>query len=91
MKDGMDEEFTRYWSEGTRLIRTEKKSLGSRLHRAADGSFVAYAQWPSRERWKDSNPSSPLLTETLEKMRACLTKMETPFELEVIDDQLARE
>jgi hypothetical protein len=26
--------------------------LGSRLHVAEDGTWVAYAQWPSREAWE---------------------------------------
>jgi hypothetical protein len=27
-------------------------SLGARLHRSDEGTFIAYAQWPDRESWK---------------------------------------
>lgn len=32
-------------------------ALGSRLHRAEDGTWVAYAQWPSKAAWEKSRSS----------------------------------
>ena len=37
------------WSKLTRLIRSERGGLGSRLHRGEDGLWYAYAQWTSAE------------------------------------------
>ena len=37
------------WSRLTRLLRSERGALGSRLHRGNDGLWYAYAQWPSAE------------------------------------------
>ena len=37
------------WSRLTRLIRSERGGLGSRLHRGSDGIWYAYAQWASAE------------------------------------------
>ncbi|MGG6463674.1 antibiotic biosynthesis monooxygenase family protein [Solilutibacter silvestris] len=37
------------WSKLTRLLRTERGALGSRLHKGNDGIWYAYAQWPSAE------------------------------------------
>lgn len=52
-KPGMDEQFVVGWQLVTRAIHCSCGSYGSRLHRAADGTWFAYARWPdpaSRER-----------------------------------------
>ncbi len=49
---------------GTESLMAERGALGSRLHRAEDGSWVAYAQWPTKDAWEQSrklgslNPSA---------------------------------
>ncbi|HEY4114357.1 MAG TPA: antibiotic biosynthesis monooxygenase family protein [Rhizomicrobium sp.] len=49
---GKEEQFRSAWRRGTELIRRRFGGLGSRLHRAADGRFVAYAQWADRAAWQ---------------------------------------
>ena len=44
--DGMEEQFVDGWSRVTRAIREHCGSHGSRLHRAEDGTWLAYARWP---------------------------------------------
>ncbi len=39
-------QFIDVWSGMTEFFKTECGALGSRLHRAQDGAFYAYAQWP---------------------------------------------
>jgi len=46
--------FVAAWRRLTTLIMERRGGLGSRLHRASDGTFVAYAQWPSEEAWRAS-------------------------------------
>ncbi len=46
---GREEEFREGWRRVTRAIHEQCGSYGSRLHRATDGTFVAYARWPSPE------------------------------------------
>ena len=50
---GMEDRFVAAWETLTRGIRDGRGGLGSRLHRAEDGTWVAYAQWPDRETWKN--------------------------------------
>ena len=38
----------------TEALKRERRALGSRLHRDDDGTWLAYAQWPSREAWERS-------------------------------------
>jgi len=85
---GLEEVFHLHWRDVTRLIQEERKSLGSRLHRSKDGSFIAYAQWPSREMWSNPPVSSPALAKAVEQMNACLNHFEIKLELEVVDDLL---
>ena len=40
-------QFIEVWSGLTVFFRESCGALGSRLHYADDGSFYAYAQWPS--------------------------------------------
>ena len=47
VKPGATEQFRNAWRRGTTGIQERFKSGGSRLHRAADGTWIAYAVWPS--------------------------------------------
>jgi heme-degrading monooxygenase HmoA len=49
---GKEEQFRRAWRRGTALITKKYGSLGSRLHRDADGRFVGYAEWPDEATWR---------------------------------------
>ncbi len=44
---GMEEQFQRGWRLVTLAILDRCGSYGSRLHRCADGTWLAYARWPS--------------------------------------------
>ncbi|HEV7210214.1 MAG TPA: hypothetical protein VGN47_00690 [Blastococcus sp.] len=46
---GHEESFTTGWELVTAAIRNTCGSYGSRLHRADDGTWVAYALWPDAE------------------------------------------
>jgi hypothetical protein len=46
---GCEEQFVDGWSRLTRAIQQSCGSYGSRLHRAGDGSWVAYACWPDAQ------------------------------------------
>jgi len=49
---GKEDQFRRAWRRGTEHIGRIYGGLGSRLHREADGRFVAYAQWPDEQTWQ---------------------------------------
>lgn len=46
---GSESAFIEAWSRVSGLLRSERGSLGPRLHRGADGLWYSYAQWPSAE------------------------------------------
>lgn len=52
VKAGFEEQFERGWTLGTERIAEELGGWGSRLHRAADGTYFAYAEWPDEATWQ---------------------------------------
>ena len=50
-KDQVDV-FLAAWETLTIKIKAQRGGLGSKVHRADDGTFVAYAQWPDRASWQ---------------------------------------
>ena len=65
---GREERFRAGWRRVTEAIRREHGSFGSRLHRTADGRFVAYALWPSEEAWKTAMAAESVDPEGFEMM-----------------------
>ena len=49
-----EQQFQEVWSRNTPLIIEKCGGLGSRLHKAEDGTWLAYAQWPDKETWERS-------------------------------------
>jgi heme-degrading monooxygenase HmoA len=52
VKPGHEEQFREAWRRGTRAITRIYGSFGSRLHRAEDGRFIGYAEWPDEASWR---------------------------------------
>lgn len=86
------DEFIQVWSELTQLIYEYEGSYGSRLHRASPGHFIGYAQWPSKEVWKNSGNHLPDSATALKKrMRELCSEIKTEFEMDVVQDRLKTE
>lgn len=49
LRAGMEQQFVDGWERVTLAIRSECGSYGSRLHRGDDGTWLAYARWPSAD------------------------------------------
>jgi Antibiotic biosynthesis monooxygenase len=93
MKPGMEEQFREGWRRVTETLYRHQGSLGSRLHRNFDGTWVAYAQWPDRKHWeKAQKAAAESAGEGLQMMRDSLedpAALDTPvFRLVVTDDYL---
>lgn len=84
---GKEADFEESWAERTIEIKASYNSLGSRLHKAEDGTYVGYAQWHSKEQWESLKPSS---TPAGTKMRSCCSKIDSIFQLDVVRDLLER-
>lgn len=49
---GLEAQFEAGWRAGTEAIAAEFGGWGSRLHKAGEGAYIAYAQWPDEATWK---------------------------------------
>lgn len=71
---GREQDFCDAWEIVTREILKHEGGLGSRLHRTADGTWVAYAQWPNQQMWEQAEVTTPdgqaalrILTDAIEE------------------------
>ena len=85
--EGKEEDFVHGWTELTKLIYEFCGSYGSRLHKAGDLLYVAYAQWPDRETRERSNDKLPASANDFrDLMRDSCTEIKTEFEMDVVQD-----
>ncbi|MBX9689099.1 MAG: antibiotic biosynthesis monooxygenase [Candidatus Obscuribacterales bacterium] len=84
------EQFVSAWKQRTEEIKANLGGLGSRLHRAREGSFLAYAQWPDRETWLKAQAGEQPQSEPSRLLRESCLEIETLFELELLADLLEK-
>ena len=70
--DGMQDAFRTSWIETTEIIYQNFGSLGSRLHEADNGQFIAYAQWPNLSVYECDHDWPEDSKNARESMRNCL-------------------
>jgi heme-degrading monooxygenase HmoA len=94
VKPGKEEQFREGWRRGTRAITRLYGSFGSRLHRAQDGRFIGYAEWPDEATWRtafdakmvyDDPEARAMFTDALEEHSR---PGELIANMEVLDDLL---
>ena len=96
VKPGKEEQFRKAWRRGTKLIQERYGSLGSRLHRDADGRFVGYAEWPDEATWRAAFDRKMVYDEPATRSAFVDAILEAPtasepiFTMTVIDDLLDR-
>jgi hypothetical protein len=88
LKPGLEPQFVAAWERATRAIRAERGGLGSRLHKLDDGSWLAYAQWPTRAEWERARSAPSPDPEAVELMRAAIAESDPPLLLEPAADLL---
>lgn len=87
--EGREQEFADAWARVTEAIRHERGGLGSCLHRAQDGTWVAYARWPDRAAWQRSREAGPVDAQASRRMAEAIAETFEPVPLELRDDRLA--
>jgi len=86
VRAGHEEQFTEAWTAMTVSIREQCGSFGSRLHRSADGTWVAYALWPDEATWQACTPDD---REAGAAMAAAIEEDHEPLRLDVVTDLLS--
>ena len=88
IRNGMEDQFQQAWVIVTKSFIDERKALGSRLHRVDDGSWVAYAQWPSRRAWERSRELGPSDPNAAAVMAEATEESFEPILLHPVSDHL---
>lgn len=85
---GKEALFQQAWEQLTQEIRAHADGLGSRLHRAQDGTWTAYAQWPSREAWESADVTTDTARAAMQVLAETVAHRFDPILLEPICDRL---
>lgn len=89
VKQGCTKDFLNGWEGLTKLIYEYEGSLGSRVHRESESVYIAYAQWPSKERWENAGSNMPEEANKFRKlMKESCIEITTEHELECVVDLL---
>lgn len=89
VKPNQVDQFINGWEGLTKLIYEFEGSLGSRLHKVGELHYIAYAQWPSREKWNGAGDNLPdSATGFRNEMKYACESIETSHELEMVCDLL---
>ncbi|MBC3758451.1 antibiotic biosynthesis monooxygenase [Hyunsoonleella sp. SJ7] len=90
VKPGQEHVFIEGWKGLTQLIYQYEGSLGSRLHKKADEEYVAYAQWPSKEKFESSGSNLPEEANRFRSlMKTSCEAIKIADKFEVIEDLLS--
>jgi quinol monooxygenase YgiN len=88
LKTGKEGAFLEAWRTVTEHLRRKHGGLGSRLHRADDGSWVAYAQWPDQKTWKQAEVTGGQARKARDVMKSSIKKRFDPVLLVPVADLL---
>nr|MEE4268397.1 antibiotic biosynthesis monooxygenase [Candidatus Krumholzibacteria bacterium] len=91
LRKGLEEQFQQAWATITELFMAERGALGSRLHCADDGTWVAYAQWPNRQAWEKSRALGPADPSASALMAEATAESFEPILLAPVQDYLVGE
>ncbi len=83
---GSESSFIEAWSRVSELLRSERGSLGSRLHSASDGLWYSYAQWPSAQARQDAFALGPVDVPAAEAMEYAIAERFPEVILEPVAD-----
>jgi heme-degrading monooxygenase HmoA len=88
LKEGEEQKFREGWRRRTEEIYQKCGSLGSRLHRVEDETWLAYAQWPDRRAWEAARRVAVTDTEAPAMMKESIEVSYPEMHLELADDLL---
>ena len=88
IKTGSETKFQEGWRRRTLEIRAHCGGLGSRLHKAEDGTFYGYAQWKNKEMWENLKNFPIIDQEASAMVRESVEENLPSVFMETIDDLL---
>jgi heme-degrading monooxygenase HmoA len=87
---GVEASFVTAWSRISEILRDERGSLGSRLHKGNDGLWYSYAQWPSAKAREEAFALGSVDSALSAAMEAAIAERFPEIVLESVADFLVR-
>lgn len=84
------DDFISSWEVVTDHYLTNHGSLGSRLHKISDNSFIAYSQWPSKQARDIAFNLNDAPQQAIDTMEQSIITTHSPVETAIISDKLKR-
>lgn len=91
VRPGQDQDFVKGWYLTSSTVRERFGAVGSRLHRTADGLYVAYGRWNAQE---DRDPYLADLAvhpKGFELMQGSVARESPPIDMHVVGNLLGHE
>jgi quinol monooxygenase YgiN len=88
VRPGHNASFEMAWHELTESIFEHSGSLGSRLHKESESTYIAYAQWPARDIWSHESDLPESANTAKKEMNEACSAIDSLYCLEVVDDLL---
>ena len=88
IRSGMEEQFRGAWEIVTKSLMEQREALGSRLHHAQDDTWIAYAQWPTKQTWERSRELGSLDQAATAAMREAIEESFEPVLMRPVCDHL---
>lgn len=83
-RSGYENDIVTRAAEMSALFKERFGSLGSRLHRTADGRFFAYAAWPDRKTWESRSAAAQVAPAIFQKFDRAVEMTKIIFEADDI-------
>lgn len=88
VKAGKVRQFATAWADLSDALKAERGALGARLHRADQGTWMAYAQWPSRAVYEQVGTLEQVFPDALARLQDAVEDTWPPIFLTPHDDRL---
>lgn len=88
LRPGKEADFAAAWARLTDVLCAECGAIGSRLHKADDGTFVSYSYWPSRKHWELAQVHAPK-SAARALMAAAVDERFPEVHMELLDERFA--
>jgi heme-degrading monooxygenase HmoA len=82
-------DFTQIWRSLTLLISELSNSKGSRLHNINPTHWIAYALWPSREAWEESDLNQPEIVTLRQNLLDVCEDIRIIYQMDVVEDLIS--
>lgn len=87
IKKDSEEAFINAWKEMTDLIYQNEGSLGSKLTKEAQNTYIAIAQWPDQNTFDNAGDNLPAIAEDIRKrMREACEEISVLKKLDLVSD-----